>query len=570
MKNENITRLAKYFLLLAVSCVASTVFANNYSAINYTITPVFTGSVPFIKVEAEIKGQLSDKVIVDFPCAWAGAEYSKQIKNIKLNYPQGRIKLKQSKKLSGDGNQAIIAIPKTNSINLSYEICQKPGNPAHVHDTIVRKDLVHTTGYGLFVVPNALKDAENKKIEFNITWKNFPKEWETLSSYGTEKSLKFTTDVPHLLHAIYVAGNLRIHQISNPNNPVYLSLYGNFDLKDDLIISDLSEIIKTQRSFFNDYDLPYYAISLIEGDDPNSMGGTALHNSFTMYISKGVNKRIYVFFAHEHLHTWIGGKISNNEQEELNYWWTEGFTDYYSRVLALRSGGISTEEFISECNEFFRNYYLSPVLNEPNTRIKRDFWKDDNVGKLPYYRGFVFAIYLNYLIKKNNPDNSLDNVMLDLFKNAKHKEFSSSYFKSIVKKYIPQGINKEISEFIDQGKTIELKDVAMFLPIEKTTMGSHHLGFNKQAFLQEKIIKNIDIRSNAYKTGLRNGDKVLDAVCNGSKEPNDPDKVITVKAANKTFEFRPEHPDKRNIYLFKSNLSAEDKIKIKKFFGVGI
>ena len=128
-------KLKIFITLLIVIYIPNLVFANNYSAINYTITPVFANNIPFIKVEAEIKGQLSDKIVINFPRQWAGAEYSKQIKNIKLNYPQGKIKFKQSK--------IIITIPETSGIVLSYEIYQKPGNPAHVHETIIRKDLVH-------------------------------------------------------------------------------------------------------------------------------------------------------------------------------------------------------------------------------------------------------------------------------------------------------------------------------------------------------------------------------------------------------------------------------------------
>ncbi|WP_392506234.1 hypothetical protein ACE5D9_00480 [Rickettsia sp. 2024-CO-Wats] len=43
----------------------------------------------------------------------------------------------------------------------------------------------------------------------------------------------------------------------------------------------------------------------------------------------------------------IGQKIRNN-LERLNYWWSEGFTDDYSRVLALRSSVITLEEFVEE------------------------------------------------------------------------------------------------------------------------------------------------------------------------------------------------------------------------------
>ncbi len=105
--------------------------------------------------------------------------------------------------------------------------------------------------------------------------------------------LNFTAKAQELLHAIYVAGNLRIYQIADNKNPVFLSLYGSFDIKDSLIVSSLQEIVKTQRSFFNDHDFPYYAISLIEENDPNSMGGTRLYDSFTAYLPKGMKHTDY-------------------------------------------------------------------------------------------------------------------------------------------------------------------------------------------------------------------------------------------------------------------------------------
>ncbi len=105
----------------------------------------------------------------------------------------------------------------------------------------------------------------------------------------------------------------------------------------------------------------------------------------------------------------------------------------------MRAEVITLEEFVEAFNQFFQDYYLSPVINEPNNLIKTDYWKDYTVEKLPYYRGFVFALYLDNLIKENNRSKSLDNVMLDLFKTSKEQEFSSDYFKKIVKDYVPKG-----------------------------------------------------------------------------------------------------------------------------------
>ena len=496
------------------------------------------------------------------PCRWASGEYVEQLKEVKVDNFSYRI-ISNNELCS----QLIITIPKfTDRVIISYEVHQKNGDPAEVHEAIIRTDLVHSVGYGIFAIPSDAEETD--KISFNIEWKEMPNKWKTISSYGTAKLLNFTAKAQELLHAIYAAGNLRIYQIVDNKNPVFLSLYGSFDVKDNSIVASLQEIVKTQRSFFNDHDFPYYAISLIEGNDPNSMGGTRLYDSFAAYLPKGMNHTdYYILFAHEHLHNWIGGKISNNERGSLDYWWSEGFTDYYARVLALRSGGISLEEFIDECNQILRNYYLSPVINQPNTRIKNSFWKNENIQKLPYARGFVFAVYLNSLIKLHDDTKSVDNIILDLFKIAKQQPFSVKSFKEIAKNYTFQGVKQEISKFIDQGKTIDLTVAASILPLEKIKMGPYQRGFDRDKILKNKIIHNINPNSNAYKAGLRNGDKVVEF---SFPKGSDPDQIATITTTDKVFKFRPESDDKKEIYQFKSNLSSEDKLKIKRFFGVEI
>lgn len=475
----------RFFVILTLPHLA---FANNYASIDYQITPNVQFKTPYVKIEAEIRGHFANKLVLNLPYKWAGADYVRQIRNIKLSNSNIKYSLKRK-----GGHQLILNIPsQTDCVKISYEIHQKAGDPSNVHETIVRHDLIHGIGHGLFIVPNDIKEAD--QVGFNIAWKKLPAEWKTISSYAITPALNFVGGSAQLLAAIYVAGKVRLKQIGTKHNPVHLSLYREFDLPDDSIASSLREIISTQRSFFNDQDFPYYAMSIIQGDDFHSMGGTRLNNSFTAYLPKGMEKKdYYILIAHEHLHNWTGGKINIDEQEELNYWWSEGFTEYYTRELALRSGGITLDEFVTECNQFLKSYYLSPVTNEPNIRIKKDFWNNYDVEKLPYYRGFVFAVLLNDLIKKHNANNSLDNVMLDLFKVSKDKNFSVELFKGILQKYIPKGVDTEISQYIEQGISIDLAKVD--LPIEKVKK---------------------------YK---------------------------------------------KEVYQFRSNLSAEDKLKIRKFFG---
>ncbi|HJD55851.1 MAG TPA: M61 family peptidase [Rickettsia endosymbiont of Pyrocoelia pectoralis] len=528
--------------------------------VNYKITPLYDRSVSAIKVETEIIGDMNGEIVLALPYSWASALYFDQIKNIKLEYPIGKLQFE-----GRNGNKAVLNTGKINIIRLSYEIYQKAGNSSNVHGAIIRQNLIHSPGYGLFTLPEDINDKD--KIEFNIEWNNIPDAWKIVSDYGLNEGLRFKVKKEELLSALYAAGDLRIYKIIIQKNPVYVSLHGQFDLTDKEITSSIDKIIKGERAFFSDNDFPYYAISLIEGDEPNHIGGTGLTHSFIASIPQNVDKyRYFTLLAHEYLHNWIGRKIDISKDEELNYWWSEGFTDYYARILALRSNVISFDEFIKEFNQFFEDYYLSPVINEANSKIKTDFWKDNSIKKLPYYRRFVFALYLNNLIKENNKNKSLDNVMLDLFKTAKTQEFSTDYFKKIVKNYIPAGIDKEINEYIEQGKTIDLTEIAKVLPIEKVKVPLCNLGFDIMACFDEGVIKDIDITSNAYKAGLRNGDKLIEVSL--PKGFNYPDQIATVKVTKGEFNFRPESPNKKEIYRFKPNLSKEEQQKIKKFFDI--
>lgn len=517
------------FLLMDITNLA---IANTYDSVEYNLNLInIKDSV--LKVEIILRGKFKDKLILNLPFKWAGTDYVDQIKNIEVN-PKTSIELMKE----NNNSQAIISIPKTSndSIKITYEIHQKAGNPSNVHEAIVRDDLVHAPGYGIFATPYDLN--ESNKINVTIKWVNLDSKWKTLSSYGAKSNIILNITPPELLHAIYVAGKIRIYNAGTDDQPIFLSLYGNFDIEDKKIISDLGEIINSQRAFFNDFDFPYYAISIIEGDNPTSMGGTGLSDSFTAFLPRGMHKNdYYILFAHEHLHNWIGGKIRNNKDEELNYWWTEGFTDFYSRLIALRSNGIDKKAFIDEINQFLRAYYLSPVNQAPNLRIKEDFWNDYDIEKLPYYRGLVFALYLNNLLQKEIPGTSLDTIMHDLFKVANQQQFSSSLFKGIVHKYIKNGIENEMINFIEQGNIINLEGIN--LPIQKVSIGRYYLGFNRDILIKDQSIQEIDIKSNAYKVGLRNGQKVIG--WNFPKGKGDPDQIITIKTSGGTFEFKPEH-----------------------------
>jgi predicted metalloprotease with PDZ domain len=555
MESMNIKLLLRVIIFFIIFTVQNAL--GDCSSASYKIAFIPNGKSPFIKITAKFSCEFEKTEKIYLPSKWADGNYSSQVKNISFSDPSIKF-ITYSK---NDEHYLIATgFQKKENLEMSYDLIQDPKIMIDVYNIIIKKDLVHSPGYGLFAYPDI---SYNNDLKIAIEWENTPSFWKTNSSNGHEKKIEFTGGLQRLLHAFYAAGVMRKYQISEENEPVYISLYGKLGHKDKQITEDIAKIIRAQRDFFNDHEFPYYAMSIIEGGSQSSYGGTALYNSFAAYFPRWVKRLDYrILLSHEHFHNWTGGKIKKSE-ERLNYWWSEGFTEYYSRVLDLRSDAISFDEFILECNKFLKEYYLSKAISSGNSRIEKDFWSNFDIQRLPYTRGFVYAIYLNDLIQKNNPEASLDNVMLDLFKESKDKKFSNVLFEKILKKYIPEGVDEDFNNYIEEGKIINLASAANTLGAKSEKMGVFELGFDLDELKTNKRIKNLQENSNAHKAGLKEGQKVF-----GFKfDKWFPDSQVTVQTSDKIIKFYPESHKKRDLYLFKQNLNLGDKEKIKRFFG---
>lgn len=292
-------------------------------------------------------------------------------------------------------------------------------------------------------------------------------------------SLKLQATTHQLLHSIFTIGKTRRYKTGISGKVINFSIYGNFDFTDDEIIDNATKIIKSQREFFNDYKFDHYLISVIENPEGNQkmalMGGIALYNSFVVHLTKNISLlQFKLLLAHEHLHNWIGNQIQNSE-ERLNYWWSEGFTDYYARVLSFRSGIISFNEFISEVNEILESYYKSLVIVSSNVEINQNFQSNYDFSRLPYLRGFVFALGLNCEMKSKSIKLSTDQVLKYFHKNHESVEFSNKNFIKTLKRedIYSTDLDRYFNDHIIMGQIISLDNCMPHLPLQKIDLDSH-------------------------------------------------------------------------------------------------
>jgi predicted metalloprotease with PDZ domain len=118
--------------------------------------------------------------------------------------------------------------------------------------------------------------------------------------------------------------------------------------------------------------------------------------------------------AHEQMHSWIDDEIGGRapDEEGLEYWLSEGFSDFYALRSLLGSGLFTPEAFVEELNAALLRYGTSRVQTASNSRIAAEFSSDRDLQQLPYDRGHLFAILLDAEVKRASGGRAdLDDVM---------------------------------------------------------------------------------------------------------------------------------------------------------------
>ena len=297
---------------------------------------------------------------------------------------------------------------------------------------------------------------------------------------------------------------------------MYIAIRGEWPFSTDEFATLIEQIFTSQRDFWNDYEFPYYLVSVIPIDTKNSTGGTALTNTFSLFLgdtrfSKDEYlKHLAWLISHEHFHTWIGHKISSSEPEGSMYWFSEGFTEYYAVKLNHKNGIISQNDYVDHINKILTNYFSSPVHNASNDTIVKDFWTDPSIAQLPYDRGFALAFYLDTKIQSESEGLSLDNFMYDLLEltNRTGKPFSLDDLSNLLTSYIGQEELYAIKNFINGGKSIPVFHDA--LGSDYSLKWEDYIGFNLRKSLATGIIEGIQHGNIPFQAGLLNGSKILE------------------------------------------------------------
>jgi len=311
----------------------------------------------------------------------------------------------------------------------------------------------------------------------------------------------------------------QIFKIPYLDNKVALAIRGDWiNFKDSVVTDLLNKTVKLQRDFWKDHSQEYFTVILlpIENEvNSYSYSGTGLFNSFTTVFSNNGYEDVYdltYLFNHELMHNWINVEnITKNEEQQ--YWFSEGFTDYYTHKNIAKNKvlGLDEEYWLDKINKTIKDLYTSPVAESPNSEMNTEnYWTNRDYEQLPYRRGGLLAFIIDHKIRKESNGNySLDHVMREIFTRVKEDKsiINEEFFVEIANKYTKTSLASFIEKHVIQGKLPDLQEIFTTYDFKFNAISEvFDLGFQPNEEYN-KIIS-IDTTSRAYKAGLRATDRL--------------------------------------------------------------
>ncbi len=496
----------RYGLLLLLY-LSFTIKATASNPISYDI--YFDDNTNKLSIELNFINKKKKNTRLEFPTKWGGALALN--KAITIEDLQGGFIADTS-----DWRAIIISHDKKTSISLKYSVeveqrADETKNHSDLYRPIRAEDILHFIGATVFVIPQL-----NEEAEIRLDW-HIPQGWNVHNSYGSDERIqKIETVLSEWKNAVFWIGRYHKNSFSVSGNPVYTVFDdANWSFSQAAFNAMLHDVMKYQRDFWNDHDFPYYTVTLTTyplKEKGYSFMGTGLNNSFSLYASKNAQlDDIMYLLMHELLHEWIGQQIKNGDPEEEYYWFSEGFTDYFTYLLAFESGLATREACLEKMQKKVTDYYTSPVRDVSNSEIFDNFFsKHHTYGRIPYDRGSAFAMYLDHLIRLQSKA-TLKEPMLDLLHYCKthDKRMSRKVLTKVLSRYIDNDVDALIQRHMYDG---ELVPVFSFPGISKKVTNAYtevfEAGFDHETSFREGIISGVVQSSNAYKEGLRNGQSI--------------------------------------------------------------
>lgn len=290
---------------------------------------------------------------------------------------------------------------------------------------LVGPGLFHAIGNHALVLPVERTGTQR----FGVSWVGFDR-WAGASSLGPgfeARTAEMT--IEQFQNCFFIAGEpgsvrVETRDLGGPHVAL-ASIDADWGFETGRLLDLVCAIVGAERDFFGDHDDPWYLVALTPngmraGEHGSFFGGTGLTDCFALYCNTGMDlspgsgdtTRIEHLLAHEYFHNWNGVEFTVDAPEGTAYWFSEGFTEYYTRRLLRRAGLWDDAQWLADLNESVAGYDRNPMRSVPNARVVEDFWNEHDVSEVPYRRGDLLALAIDEAIAQRS-GGGLDRLMVE-------------------------------------------------------------------------------------------------------------------------------------------------------------
>lgn len=547
--------------LVACACMLLPAAASSPDrTVAYVLSPVLeNGSLAALNVAVSFNGNPSGTTILRWPIEWAGdKEVGRWARDIRVD---GATSVSEGP----NGTRTIKSRPGA-ALTVRYRIVSAFDRDPDVINSrqslpVIRPTWFYAVGEAVFA---GIEDRDDATATFAWTGAppgfGFASDLEHLAGPGRAPLRPGT--VGDVQESIVIGGrDLRVSGDARSGSGVRIATIGRFDFAQPAFAKLAEDVIASQRAFWGVRGrLPFLvAMTPLKPKLGSiSFSGTGRSDAFALWVGENSPLELLGYLlAHEYFHSWnprqLGG-LPDGDAQIAQYWFSEGFTDFYTRRLLVRAGLNSPQQFANAWNEALAAYAISPFQTATNASAAKLFWTEPVAEKLPYQRGAMLAAIWDARLRRQSAGKlSLDDVLRKQRRDPRTRlrGHGAPEGKWSAATLFPQtaasfGLNvaADIAKHVDAGAALLLPADA-FGPcakVDTSTRRAFERGWDPDATAAaDSVVTGLDPASPAYAAGLRNGMKII-ARDAGTPGDSRVAYVLRVddKGTKRTLTFKPE------------------------------
>lgn len=251
-------------------------------------------------------------------------------------------------------------------------------------------------GEGVFATPEGREDSKA-----TFSWRGFPDDWRIASDLDHLAGAR-PGRVSDVVESVAIgAPDLVVTRIASDGATLRIAQRGEWVFTPEAFADRVARLIDAGNRLWDDDARPFLVVlaPLGGGNEGLSIHGTARGDAFAVASTSALTpERVQQLLAHEYLHTWFPAELGGYTDGTSGYWFSEGFTNYFTGRVLLDSGLWSEAQWLEDLNAVLKRHATSPARDATAADIEAHFWTDPDVQKLPYDRGHLLAILLDHRI----------------------------------------------------------------------------------------------------------------------------------------------------------------------------